>query len=183
MISRSVPSSASAARARAAVMSVEQRLGFDPTDRELEKLGYDIESRIPGTDFMAFMIQKNPVPMSAVFLIPPGTEAMINTRIKMGATSTVYGIVRANGNFYVGSTMIKVRAGGGGSIVNIASVAGVAGGAYAGHQIEKNAKSSTRYDVIVKMEDGSTRTFSYESQPAFQAGSKVRIVNGALTSG
>jgi predicted secreted protein len=32
----------------------------------------------------------------------------------MGATSTVYGIVRANGNFYVGSTMIKVRAGGGG---------------------------------------------------------------------
>ena len=73
-----------------------------------------MESRIPGTDFMALMIQKNPVPMSAVFLIPPGTEAMINTRIKMGATSTVYGIVRANGNFYVGSTMIKVRAGGGG---------------------------------------------------------------------
>ena len=73
-----------------------------------------MESRIPGTDFMAFMIQKNPVPMSAIYLIPPGTEAMINTRIKMGATSTVYGIVRANNNFYVGSTMIKVRAGGGG---------------------------------------------------------------------
>jgi len=72
---------------------------------------------------------------------------------------------------------------GGGTGKKIATVAGVAGGAYAGHQIEKNAKSSTRYDVIVKMEDGSTRTFSYESQPAFQAGSKVRIVNGALTSG
>lgn len=73
-----------------------------------------MESRIPGTDFMAFMIQKNPVPMSAIYLIPLGTQAMINTRIKMGATSTVYGIVRANNNFYVGSTMIKVRAGGGG---------------------------------------------------------------------
>lgn len=72
---------------------------------------------------------------------------------------------------------------GGGTGKKIATVAGVAGGAYAGHQIEKNAKSSTRYDVIVKMEDGSTQTFSYESQPAFQPGSKVRVVNGALTAG
>jgi SNF2 family DNA or RNA helicase len=36
---------ASAARARAAVMAIERRLGFEPIDRELEKLGYDIESR------------------------------------------------------------------------------------------------------------------------------------------
>ena len=30
-------------------MKVERALGFDPVDRELEKLGYDIESRVPGT--------------------------------------------------------------------------------------------------------------------------------------
>jgi outer membrane lipoprotein SlyB len=72
---------------------------------------------------------------------------------------------------------------GGGTGKKIATVAGVAGGAYAGHQIEKNAKSSTRYDVIVKMEDGTTQTFSFDSQPAFQPGSKVRVVNGALTAG
>ncbi len=35
----------SAARARQIVMDVERGLGFEPTDRELEKLGYDIESR------------------------------------------------------------------------------------------------------------------------------------------
>ena len=29
-------------------MEVERRLGFDPTDREFEKLGYDIESRVAG---------------------------------------------------------------------------------------------------------------------------------------
>ncbi len=40
---------ASAARARAIVMEVERALGFEPTDRELEKLGYDIESRVLGT--------------------------------------------------------------------------------------------------------------------------------------
>ena len=39
---------ASAARARAIVMDVERRLGFEPTDCELEKLGYDIESRSVG---------------------------------------------------------------------------------------------------------------------------------------
>lgn len=34
-----------AARARAIVMEIERGLGFEPIDRELEKLGYDIESR------------------------------------------------------------------------------------------------------------------------------------------
>ncbi|TAK54303.1 MAG: DUF3883 domain-containing protein [Gammaproteobacteria bacterium] len=37
---------AAAARARAAVMEVERALGFEPTDREFEKLGYDVESRV-----------------------------------------------------------------------------------------------------------------------------------------
>lgn len=36
---------AAAARARAIVMDIERSLGFDPTDREFEHLGYDIESK------------------------------------------------------------------------------------------------------------------------------------------
>lgn len=73
-----------------------------------------MESRIPNTDFMLIVVQKNPIPVTAAFRIPAGTDAAINTRIKMGETSTIYGIARAEGNYYVGSTMIKVRAGGGG---------------------------------------------------------------------
>jgi hypothetical protein len=46
---------ASAARARAAVMTVEQQLGFEPTDREFDKLGYDIESRDPKTGKLRFI--------------------------------------------------------------------------------------------------------------------------------
>lgn len=72
---------------------------------------------------------------------------------------------------------------GGGSGQKIATVAGAAGGAYAGHQIEKNMKSTTRYDVIVAMDDGSVRSFSYDAQPALQVGTKVKVVNGALTAG
>ncbi|MGC8494644.1 MAG: helicase-related protein [Syntrophobacteraceae bacterium] len=45
----------SAARARAVVMAAERSLGFEPMDRELEKLGYDIESRVPGTGKLRFI--------------------------------------------------------------------------------------------------------------------------------
>jgi SNF2 family DNA or RNA helicase len=46
---------ASAARARAVVMEIEKSLGFEPTDREVEKLGYDIESRVSGTGRLRFI--------------------------------------------------------------------------------------------------------------------------------
>ena len=46
---------ASAARARAAVMEVERGLGFEPVDRESDKLGYDIESRVLGTGKLRFI--------------------------------------------------------------------------------------------------------------------------------
>ena len=46
---------AAAAHARAIVMEVERSLGFKPIDREQEKLGYDIESRIPGTGKLRFI--------------------------------------------------------------------------------------------------------------------------------
>jgi superfamily II DNA/RNA helicase len=52
---------ASAAEARRIVMEVERSLGFDPTDRESEKLGYDIESRIPGTGRLRFIEVKGRV--------------------------------------------------------------------------------------------------------------------------
>ena len=50
-----VDTAAAAARARAIVMEIERSLGFDPTDREMEKLGYDIESRIPDTGRLRFI--------------------------------------------------------------------------------------------------------------------------------
>jgi SNF2 family DNA or RNA helicase len=46
---------AAAACARAAVMEVERGLGFEPVDREFEQLGYDIESRVPGTGKLRFI--------------------------------------------------------------------------------------------------------------------------------
>ena len=37
------------------MIQVEKGLGFDPADREIDKLGYDIESRVPGTGKLYFI--------------------------------------------------------------------------------------------------------------------------------
>ena len=52
---------AAAARAREIVMEVERGLGFRPVDREADKLGYDIESAIPGTGRLRFIEVKGRV--------------------------------------------------------------------------------------------------------------------------
>lgn len=56
-----VDTQASAARARRIVMDIERQLGFAPVDRETEKLGYDIESRVPGTGLLRFIEVKGRV--------------------------------------------------------------------------------------------------------------------------
>ncbi|MFN3331725.1 MAG: helicase-related protein, partial [Caldilinea sp.] len=58
-----------AARARAAVMAVERRLGFDPVDREHEQLGYDIESRDPATGRLRFLEVKGRVSGAATITV------------------------------------------------------------------------------------------------------------------
>ncbi len=50
-----VDTQAVAAKARAIVMEEERGLGFEPVDREFERLGYDIESRVPGTGRLRFI--------------------------------------------------------------------------------------------------------------------------------
>ncbi len=58
---QSADTQAAAARAREIVMRVERELGFEPTDRELEKLGYDIESRDPKAGGLRFIEVKGRV--------------------------------------------------------------------------------------------------------------------------
>ena len=60
---------AAAARAREIVMEVERGLGFEPADREFEKLGYDIESRVPGTGKLRFIEVKGRVSGAATVTV------------------------------------------------------------------------------------------------------------------
>jgi outer membrane lipoprotein SlyB len=67
---------------------------------------------------------------------------------------------------------------GGGTGKQIATVAGAVGGGLAGHEIEKRRNSETRWEVTVRMDDGSTTTLPYAQAPAVSVGQKVRVVNG-----
>ena len=62
-----------------------------------------------------------------------------------------------------------------------ATVVGAAGGAYAGNEIEKNRKSTTSHQVVVKLEDGKTRTFTFSNDTSYRVGDKVKIVDNKLT--
>jgi sulfur-oxidizing protein SoxY len=50
--------------------------------------------------------------LTAIFDIPVGTEPSLSTRVKMGQSSNVYALVKADGKFYVASKEIKVTLGG-----------------------------------------------------------------------
>ncbi len=70
-----------------------------------------------------------------------------------------------------------------GSARTIATILGAAGGAYGGNYIEKSLRTSKRYDVLVRFDDDSTRTFSSETVPPWQNGDRVKLQNGLLTMG
>ena len=71
-----------------------------------------ITSNVPKTESIAILIEKNPNMLAAVFDIPAGTEASLSTRVKMGQSSNVYALVKADGKYYVASKEIKVTLGG-----------------------------------------------------------------------
>ena len=69
---------------------------------------------------------------------------------------------------------------GGGRGKDVATVAGVLGGALLGNEIEKSKNKSLSYDIRVRMEDGTYRTLRYASQSGYRTGDRVRIENGRL---
>ena len=70
---------------------------------------------------------------------------------------------------------------GGGTGNDLATIGGAVGGAYVGHQVEKKSKTKTEYQVIVEMEDKSSKTFKYSAQTSYRVGDRVLVKNGKLT--
>jgi len=61
-----------------------------------------------------------------------------------------------------------------------ATVAGAAGGAYAGNEVEKSRNAATHYEVVVEMENGRHRTFTYRNPTKYRMGDAVKVVDGRL---
>lgn len=64
---------------------------------------------------------------------------------------------------------------------DIATIAGAAGGAYAGHKIEENMSSSKYWSVNVRFENGEERSYSYDNDPRFVVGDKVKLSGSSVT--
>jgi sulfur-oxidizing protein SoxY len=71
-----------------------------------------VSSSIPKTESIAILIEKNPNMLAASFDIPAGTDPAVSTRVKMGQSSNVYALVKADGKYYVAAKEIKVTLGG-----------------------------------------------------------------------
>ncbi|WP_314439146.1 glycine zipper 2TM domain-containing protein [Massilia timonae] len=71
---------------------------------------------------------------------------------------------------------------GGGTGRTLATAAGAIGGAVVGNQVEGNMKATTSYEIRVRLDDGTLRTFRQNSQPQWRSGDRVRIVKGRLRS-
>lgn len=67
---------------------------------------------------------------------------------------------------------------GGGNGKTALTVLGAVGGAFAGNEIEKRVRATTVYDVQVRMEDGSTRTFRRNEPVA--AGTRVQVEGSSM---
>jgi sulfur-oxidizing protein SoxY len=71
-----------------------------------------VTSKIPNTQSIAIIAEKNPFPLAASFDIMGGGEGYVSTRLKMGQTSDVRAVVKADGKFYTAAKEVKVTVGG-----------------------------------------------------------------------
>ena len=67
-----------------------------------------------------------------------------------------------------------------GTTRKVLTVLGAAGGAYAGREIEKQARATKHWEIDVRRDDGSHETVRSEIAPPYQPGDRVRIVEGRL---
>jgi outer membrane lipoprotein SlyB len=63
----------------------------------------------------------------------------------------------------------------------VATIAGAAGGAYAGHKIEEKVRSTKVWSVKVRLDRGGERTFEFDHDPGFSSGDLVKLSGGSVT--
>src|SRR5678815_1200756 len=71
-----------------------------------------VTSRIPNTESISIIAEKNPFPLVAIFDVSGGVEPYTSVRIKLGQTSNVRAVVKADGRFYTTAKEVKVTVGG-----------------------------------------------------------------------
>jgi len=71
-----------------------------------------VSTDMEGVESINIVVEKNPNPMTANFVLGTGAIANVSTRIKMGKTSSVLAVVKAGGKLYSTGKEVKVTIGG-----------------------------------------------------------------------
>lgn len=71
-----------------------------------------ITSEIAGTTEIVSITAANPTPFAARYTIGEGAEAAVKSRFKMGKTTDVIAVIKADGKYYTAKTNVKVTKGG-----------------------------------------------------------------------
>lgn len=58
---------------------------------------------------------------------------------------------------------------------DLATLAGLVGGAFAGNTVEKKIKKTNVYDVTVKLGNGEERVIHYSTAPGVMAGDRIKV--------
>lgn len=72
----------------------------------------EVVSRIPNTQSISVIAEKNPFPLAATADFANGAEPYAYVRIKMGQTSNVRAVVKADGKFFTAVKEVKITIGG-----------------------------------------------------------------------
>ena len=72
----------------------------------------EVTSRIPNTQSISIVAEKNPFPLVATYDLANGAEGYASTRMKMGQTSNVRAIVKAGDKYFYAVKEVKVTIGG-----------------------------------------------------------------------
>ena len=120
--------------------------------------------------------------------LPPGIARKLAACEDCGHVTSVHSEKRKGEGGMVGIVGGAVVGGllghqiGGGNGKTLATVGGAAAGGYAGNEVQKHVNSRTVWITKVEMKDGSTRTFEQEAQPAWKAGSVVKLHGKGLAA-
>jgi sulfur-oxidizing protein SoxY len=72
----------------------------------------EVLSKIPGTQIISILAEKNPFPLIASFEFANGADAFVSTYIKMGESANVRAVVNAGGKIYTAAKEVRVTIGG-----------------------------------------------------------------------
>ncbi len=71
-----------------------------------------VSTTLTGVENISVIVEENPAPLVASFDFGAGAVPDVSTRIKMGKTSNVIAVVKADGNLYSAQKEVKVTIGG-----------------------------------------------------------------------